>query len=59
MPGAVAVAVAAAAAVAAPVAVLLVAVAGIETGGQLQAVAGKSQYIDYRRHQCTPLADLR
>jgi len=57
MRGAVAVVAAAAAAVA--VAVLLVAVAETGTGSHLQAVAGRSQHIDYRQHQCKPLADLR
>jgi hypothetical protein len=57
-----AVAAAAAAAVvvaAVAVAVLLVAVAETGAGSHLQAVADRSQYIDYRRHQCKPLADLK
>jgi hypothetical protein len=49
----------AAVAVAVAVAVLLVAVAETETGSHLQAVAGRSQYIDYRWHRCRLLADLR
>jgi len=51
----------AAAVVAVVVAVLLLLLAVVETGtgSHLQAVAGRSQYIDYRRHQCKPLADLR
>jgi hypothetical protein len=53
MRGAVAVAVAVAA-------VVVELVAGAEAGAvSQQAVAGRSQYIDYRRHQCKPLADLR
>jgi len=52
-----AVVVVAAAAVA--VAALLVAAAEAGTGCHLQAVAGRSQYIDYQRHQCKPQADLR
>jgi hypothetical protein len=48
-----------AAAVAVAVAVLLLVVAETGSGSHLQAVAGRSQYIDYRRHQCKPLADLR
>jgi hypothetical protein len=59
MRGAVAAVVAAAVAVAVAVAVLLVAAAEAGTGCHLQAVAGRSQYIDYQRHQCKPQADLR
>ena len=49
----------AAADVAVAVAVLPVAVAETGTGSHPLAVAGRAQYIDYRRHQCKPLADLR
>ena len=46
---------------AAAVVVRLVAGAGAGAGAgcHLQAVVGKSQYIDYRQHQCKPLAGLR
>lgn len=63
MQGAVAAAVAAvvvaAAAVAAAVLLVAVAETGTGAGNHLQAVVGRSQYIDYRRHQCKPLGDLR
>jgi hypothetical protein len=60
MQGAVAAAaVAAAVAVTVVVAVLLLVVVETGAGSHLQAVAGRSQYIDYWRDQCRPLADLR
>jgi hypothetical protein len=58
MRGAVAVAVAVAV-VEAVVQLVAGAGAGAGAGSHLQAVAGRSQYIDYRRRQCKPLADLR